>query len=128
MGYCVPVWVSDYTFARLFTRIAYVNRTAQELAPAPASRTARERVRTLTLRPDGTLGWGRERNGSVRSSASTTPVELLDASGRVLSIVDAPFARFDHLPGGFVTLPASAMATRGVASVRALGRTLRSAQ
>jgi hypothetical protein len=128
MGYCVPVWVSDYTFARLFTRISYVNRTARKLAPATASRGARERVRTLTLRPDGTLGWGRERNGTVRASASTTPVELLDAGGRVLSVVSAPFARFDHLPGGFVTLPASAMATPDVASVRALGQTLRSAQ
>jgi hypothetical protein len=130
MGYCTPVWVSDYTFARLFTRIAYVNRTALKLRPAPAraSRAARERVRTLTLGSDGTLRWGRERNGAVRSSASSTSVELLDAGGRVLSVVSAPFARFDHLPGGFVTLPASATATPGLASVRALGRTLRFAQ
>jgi hypothetical protein len=52
----------------------------------------------------------------------------LDAGGRVLSVVRAPFARLDHLPGGFVTLPASATATRGLASVRAFGRTLRFAQ
>jgi hypothetical protein len=124
MGYCTPVWVSDYTFDHLFTRIAYVNRTALKVTPAPSSRVRRERVRTLTVRPDGTLRWGRERPGSVRSSGTPTNVELLDAGGRVLSVVSAPFARFDHLPGGFVTLPAFAMATPGLASVRALGRGL----
>jgi hypothetical protein len=128
MGYCTPVWVSDYTFARLFTRISYVNRAVPRVAGATESRAARERVRTLTLGPDGTLRWGRERNGTVRPSESTTNVELLDSRGRVISTVRAPFARFDHLPGGFVTLPASVAGTPGLATVRAHGRTLRFAQ
>ncbi len=125
MGYCEPVWVSDYTFDRLFTRIAFVNGRVLKSAPAPAARSRRERVRTLTVRPDGTIGWGRERPGTVRPSGTPTNVELLDAGGRLLSVVSAPFARFDHLPGGFVTLPAAALATPGLASVRALGRTVR---
>jgi hypothetical protein len=124
MGYCSPVWVSDYTFDKMFTRIAYVNGTVPKVAPARAARGQRQKVRTLTVRPDGTLGWGRERPGRMRGSGTPTNVELLDAGGRVLSVVSAPFARFDHLPGGFVTLPVSALATPGVASVRALGRTL----
>jgi hypothetical protein len=128
MGYCEPVWVSDYTFDRLFNRITFVNGQVPKLSPAPAARARRERVRTLTLRPDGTLAWGRERPGSLRASGTPTAVELLDGNGRVLSVVSAPFARFDHLPGGFVTLPAAALGTPGLASVRALGRTLRFGQ
>lgn len=129
MGYCTPVWVSDYTFERVFTRLAYVNGMALKAVPAPSSRKQRERVRTLTVRPNGTLGWGRERPGFVRSSGGTpTAVELLDGNGAVLSVVTAPFARFDHLPGGFVTLPAAALALPGLASVRALGRTLPAAR
>lgn len=124
MGYCTPVWVSDYTFDRLFTRLAYVNGTVPKQAPPSAARSARGKVRTLSVKPDGSLGWGRERPGTLRSSATATNVELLDAGGRVLSVVSAPIARFDHLPGGFVSLPASALATPGLASVRALGRTL----
>jgi hypothetical protein len=85
-------------------------------------------VRTVTLRPDGTLAWGRERPGAVRATETSTAVELFDANGQVLSVVSAPFARFDHLPGGFVSLPAAALRTPGLASVRALGRTLRAGQ
>jgi hypothetical protein len=125
MGYCAPVWVSDYTFDRLFTRLAFVNGQVPKRSPGPATRASRERVRTVTVRPDGSLRWGRERPGSLGASGTPTAVELLDAGGRVLSVVSAPFARFDHLPGGFVTLPASALTLPGVASVRALGRTLR---
>jgi hypothetical protein len=124
MGYCTPVWVSDYTFDRWFSRIAYVNGTQAIVLPGTAARGRRETVRPLTVRADGSLGWGRERPGSMRGSGTPTNVELLDEDGRVLSIVSAPFARLDHLPGGFVTLPSSVLSAPGVASVRALGRTL----
>jgi len=126
MGYCVPVWISDYTFDHLFTRIVHVNGTTpRRVSSADGARTpAGSSVRTLTLRPDGTLRWGSEKTPRGGTSGTPTPVELLSADGAVLGVVTAPVARFDHLPGGFITVPTSALATPGLASVRIGGRSI----
>jgi hypothetical protein len=126
MGYCEPVWISDYTFDRLFLRIAYVNGLALpgslELGGARAS--AGTKVRTLAVRPDGTLRWGSEKPVRGSLEGSPTRVELLDSRGLVIGSVMAPFSRFDHLPGGFIGLAASALSTPGLASVRVGTKTL----
>jgi len=125
MGYCVPVWISDYTFDHLFTRIAYVNGQAPRRIPSTESaRSPGARVRTLTLRPDGTLGWGSEKSPRGGTGGTPTPVELLAADGSVLAVVNAPLARFDHLPGGFISVPTSALATPGLATLRVDGRSI----
>jgi hypothetical protein len=127
MGYCVPVWISDYTFSHLFTRIAYVNGRAARTIPGGGSARAPlgPKLRTLMIAPNGSLRWGREKTPrGVVSGGTLADVELLDDKGALLSIVRAPLARFDHLPGGFVEIPASALAAPGVKSVRVGGRTL----
>jgi len=125
MGYCVPVWISDYTFDHLFTRIAYVNGQApRQFSPGDSARSSGTRVRTLTLRPDGSLRWGSEKTPRGGTSGTPTPVELLAADGTVLAVVTAPVARFDHLPGGFISVPADALATPGLATVRVGGRSI----
>jgi hypothetical protein len=42
----------------------------------------------------------------------------------VLDVVSVPFARFDHLPGGFLSVPSDVLARADVASVRAGGAVL----
>jgi hypothetical protein len=122
MSYCSPVWVSDYTFDGLFTRIAYVNG----LAARRFSRVNEtpKRARTLVLKPDGSVRWGRERTTRTPFDASAEKVELLDAAGRVLGTSSGQLRRFDHLPGGFLSLPAEALAKPGVVAVRSLGVTV----
>lgn len=118
MGYCVPVWISDYTYSAIFSRIQYVNGLAMRTRAGFTTRAAKTRVRTLSVKPDGSLRWGREKNGRGAFGSDAESVDLLDASGNVIDRVNAAFAAFDHLPGGFVTLPAEALTRPGVAAVR----------
>ncbi len=127
MGYCVPVWISDYTYDRLFTRIAYVNGLAPRESGNALPGGAKTSFRTLVVRPDGTLRWGRKKVTRGEPPATKRRVELLDANGRVLATIEAPFARFDHLPGGFLTLPSGVVDAPGVASLRVGAQTLRRA-
>lgn len=119
MSYCVPVWVSDYTFAGLFTRIAYVN--GQAAAPFELSKV---RARSLILKPDGSARWGSERPARGSFDDASARVELLDAAGRVLGVTKAHLARFDHLPGGMLALSADALSVPGLVAVRAEGVTI----
>ncbi|HTQ07919.1 MAG TPA: hypothetical protein VMI54_28900 [Polyangiaceae bacterium] len=122
MSYCVPVWISDYTWGGIFDRISYVNGLSPRVVSgAPA---ARERYRTLAVERDGSLRWGRERSPSSAPAGEPLAVELLDRNGGVLDVVAASFARFDHLPGGFVSVPAAALERPDVASVRVNGAVL----
>jgi hypothetical protein len=122
MSYCVPVWISDYTWSGIFSRINYVNGLgARRVASAPAER---KRYRTLTIRADGRLHWGSERAPPSAPDGEPLEVDLLDAKGAVLGVVNVPFARFDHLPGGFASVPSAALAAPDVASVRVNGEVL----
>jgi hypothetical protein len=118
MGYCVPVWISDYTYAGIFTRIQYVNGLAMRTRAGADVRAAKTRVRTLRVTADGSLRWGREKIGRGAFGSDAESVELLDDAGQVLDRVNAAFAGFDHLPGGFITLPVEALTRPGVAAVR----------
>ncbi len=37
MGYCVPVWISDYTYDHIFDRIFYVNGLRQRVLSTPSA-------------------------------------------------------------------------------------------
>lgn len=116
MSYCVPVWISDYTWSALFERISYVNGGAAALRAFSAAPF--ERYRTLVLGAGGSLHWGHERQLAASPRGLPRNVELLDASGAVLALVTASFAPFDHVAGGFLSLPAAALQAPGVAAVR----------
>lgn len=124
MGYCLPVWISDYTYDHLFDRIFYVNGLAARELPAPAARTIGVPHQTLRVSADGRLHWGRTSSAGVPVDGPTTPVDLLDANGRLITTLTVPFAPFDHLPGGFLTLPSDALTDPTVARVRVGDRTL----
>ena len=122
MSYCMPVWVSDYTFDGIFTRIAYVNGLVERRAAREGATP--KRSRTLVFKPDGSARWGSERTTQTPFDAAGEQVELLDANGRVLGVAPARLRPFSHLPGGFLSLPAEALATPGLAAVRSRGLTI----
>jgi hypothetical protein len=116
MGYCVPVWISDYTWKGIFDRITYVNRPPKKVTPSP--RAERPRQRTLIVGQDGRLRWGSEKAPSVPPDGEPVVLELLDASGAVLDELVVPFAAFDHLDGGFLSVPVDLLQRSGATSVR----------
>jgi hypothetical protein len=119
MGYCVPVWISDYTWKALFSRVSYVNGVAAKEVPLP--RAARAKQRTLIVGQDGQLRWGREQAPATPPSGEPVLLELLDEEGAVLDVITAPFQPFDHLSGGFLSVPLEALARTGAESVRVAG-------
>lgn len=122
MSYCIPVWVSDYTFDGIFTRIAYVNgEAARTFVRAEA---APKRARTLVLEPDGSVRWGSERPTRRSFEDANERVELLDGAGNTLALAPGRLARFDHMPGGFLSVPAEELARPGVVAVRTRGTTI----
>jgi hypothetical protein len=132
MGYCSNEWVSDYTFAALFDRIAAVNGgavsaggsaqargnrpAAQPALPATITRAAHT-FRTATLEGDGSVSWGGDfeleeepADGQVRA------ITYLSASGASLGTDNAHFYPFDHLPGGTLVVPVAPKAATVQAS------------
>jgi hypothetical protein len=124
MGYCVPVWISDYTYAHLFERIFYVNGLLARDSLAPAARSVRVPHRTLRVGSDGRLHWGHTSRSGVPVDGDTANIDLLDANGRVVRTLTVPFAPFDHLPGGFLSLPSDAVDDPAVTRVRVGTQTL----
>jgi hypothetical protein len=128
MGYCSNEWVSDYTFAALFDRVAVVNggvasagsggsgnRLTQENVSSPVRAT--HTFRTATVEGDGSVAWGGDfeldeepTDGEQRS------VTYLSASGRSLSTDTAHFYAYDHLPGGVLVVPVAPKAETPEAS------------
>lgn len=75
MGYCQPVWVSDYTWAGLFKRLDYVRKTT--LGQAIVGEVARpgDRVRAIRLDPArGIAHWGSQTLRMPAPTAATVRV------------------------------------------------------
>ena len=106
-----PGWVSDYTFEEFYDRIVTVNGMARQVVDAQPAW-----YQTAIVGADGSL-----RRGSSHVELMLPPegpkraVELLDADGAVVDVVDATFMAFDHLPGGVLVVPE---APTSVTSVR----------
>ena len=93
MSYCQPTWVSDYTYAALFANIraTYPQHDAVGIAPA-------ERYRRIWIDPKGAMHDG---GIVVESPVGGTPT----AQGL--------FFPLDHLPGGYLLVPADRVGTVG---------------
>jgi hypothetical protein len=119
MGYCTPVWVSDYTYRGLFESI-------EAMAGQPALRTfgiaSGELLRVARIGRSGASSWRADRTGSLGSDLRS--VALLDAGGRALGVTQARFRRLDHAPGGTVWLRAAALNGAAWVDLRPLGGAL----
>ncbi|HSU40296.1 MAG TPA: hypothetical protein VLJ38_12040, partial [Polyangiaceae bacterium] len=102
----------------IFSRISYVNGLAQKRVATNGAAAPRSRILALAA---GGLHWGRERTSASAAEGELAELELLDARGALLDVLSVPFARFDHLPGGFLSVPSDVLARADVASVRAGG-------
>jgi hypothetical protein len=107
MGYCLPVWISDFTYDELFARIAHVNGTASARRLGDG---ATRWVRRLIVGHDGSLRWGSESALADPESVATLELELITGSGASVEPLRVPFSPFDHLPGGFALVPRDLLA------------------
>jgi hypothetical protein len=98
MGYCSPVWISDYNYRALFDRVTYLNAKvdARELRVA-------SRWRTIVVE-----GGHAVRTGSVTIAAAgeTRPVVRTSVAGS--DTIPGRFFPFDHIPGGLLLVPEDA--------------------
>ena len=104
MGYCNPVWVSDYTYGALFKRMAYV--AAHPMIVRPAGAPARWRF--VGVAADGSLKWGDEL--TVRSPPIAEPhtIEYVAADGRKETVTGVYYP-YNDLPGGYLLVPVSTL-------------------
>jgi hypothetical protein len=84
MGYCDNVWISDYTYDAILTRVASVNGVATKALPPP---TSLHTWRVLLLDDLGAR-WGIPISELAPASGRAEMADVLDASGDVLDVVE----------------------------------------
>lgn len=108
MGYCSPVWISDYTFTALATRIKLVNHAQVSFPPGSLNRMY-DRV---MIGPTGEVKWLEPMRLATPPMAE--PTSLVIESQGVSEVITAQTYRFDHLEGGIVFWPVSERPTSAV--------------
>jgi hypothetical protein len=124
MGYCTPVWISDYTFKGLFDRIKLVNGAMRVITPEALRNRMYDRA---LVNADGSVQW----LPSLRmEEPPATEVEkpIVVESDGLAETMKASFYRFDHLNGGIAVWPATERTTRAVRIDVAPGKTVRLAR
>lgn len=99
MGYCQPIWISDFTYKALADRVRTVNLQgsisgANPLVPHPVQR--------IYVGAGGVLSWGRELQMADVVGGVDVEVVYRDASGGAVAKRTGHRYGYDHLPGGFV--------------------------
>lgn len=101
MGYCQPVWISDYTWAGLFKRLDYVRKTTLGKAIVGGATRSGDRVRAIRLDPTkGIAHWGSQILGMSAPAAATARVTFSDgalAREREVPVQDLPTLRGSQL-------------------------------
>lgn len=103
MGYCDPIWVSDYTWRAIFERIAYVNSSADT---ASGGGGGGEPMWMVSVDGEGRATLGQRVDLAGAPSGELRWVDVLDESGSVRRRDPARFHPYSHLPGGFMLVPA----------------------
>lgn len=95
MSYCDPIWISDYNYNLLHERILEVRDISRSRL-----------VEVTRLYVDGTGTAFNRGVVEVREPGvgQTVPVDLYDASGKLLRTVEGVFEPYTHLEGGAVVL------------------------
>jgi hypothetical protein len=84
MGYCDSVWISDYTYDALLTRVASVNGvSAKEVTPASSLRPWR-----VVLIDHRGVRWGKPISTPALPSGNAELAEALDGYGNVIDVVE----------------------------------------
>ena len=101
MGYCSPIWVSDYTYKAFFNRVKTVNGASVVFPQELLNRTY-DRVR---VDPNGGLTWMDSIQLATPPMGEEKSVVLTSDAGS--ETVTGQYYTYDHLDGGVLFWPAS---------------------
>jgi hypothetical protein len=104
MGYCYPMWISDYTFGALIDRMRTVNN-AKVTYPAETLDRTYDRVHVL---PRGGAEWLEPVKLRTPPIADPTTVTVWSSRGDATTLTGAYFP-YDHLNGGVLLVPRGAV-------------------
>lgn len=110
MGYCEPIWTSDYTFGALLQRI-------QDLSAPARADAVRHSWQLATIDAEGRATFTSTVEASSLPGGQPVELELLGADDAPLGTAAGWFLPFDHLPGGLALIEPP---RRSVASARLL--------
>jgi hypothetical protein len=113
MGYCQPIWISDFTYKALFDRVKIVNNASIFYPPEVLDRTY-QRAR---VDGEGQLTWMSDARLHAPPMAEPLTITVQTALGD--EVVDAQLYPYDHLPGGVLVWPQPKSATRAITVQRA---------
>ena len=113
MGYCQPIWVSDFTYKALFDRVKTVNNASIFYAPELLDRTY-QRAR---IDGEGNLTWMTDT--LIHTPPMGQPQTITVQSDLGDSAVEAQLYPYDHLPGGVLVWPQPLGATKAITMQRA---------
>jgi len=99
MGYCNPVWVSDYTYKALYSRVSFVTKN-----PYFISTGGEQRYRFVLVGRDGKLTWGRSTITSNVPMAEKHTVTFTAADGTTRTVTGHYYPYAD-LEGGYLIVP-----------------------
>jgi hypothetical protein len=108
MGYCEPIWVSDFTWKGLYQRIESVNG-AKIVSPPEVMNLTYDRAR---MDAEGNLHWLPA--VSLAFPPLSEPVDLLVDTDTGTYAVTGHFYPYDHLTGGIVLWPQAAAPSSSV--------------
>lgn len=113
MGYCTPIWISDFTYKALFDRIKFVNNASMIYPPELVDRTY-QRAR---IDGEGHLTWMPDT--LIHTPPMGEPLTITVQSALGDEAVTAQLYPYDHLPGGVLVWPQPNRATTGITVHRA---------
>ena len=119
MGYCFPIWVSDFTYNGFLNRIKGVN-SASIVVPPEMKNLTYDRA---WVGEDGDLHW--LPSLKMETPPMGEPVDLDVEAGGDAHLVTGHFYPYDHLPGGVFLwpqagAPSSAVTVEWKGSIRTL--------
>ena len=118
MGYCAPDWISDYTYRALFDRIQRVNAEVggtRALGLVPAA----PMFRRVLVDARGGLRWGSAFPLTHEPRGEARDLLLLGRDGSALANVTGYYQPYSDARGGFLIVPAAALAPEhGIAAIR----------
>lgn len=112
MGYCYPVWISDYTYDNLYTRIRWVNKTAKS---EWKSGQPGQSMQVMSIDGAGRAHLGPVVHGSTIADEHTVTITYSDASGTAVEKRRGRWLPYDNIPGGMLLVPAG---STGASSAR----------
>ncbi|MEO7094873.1 MAG: M66 family metalloprotease, partial [Polyangiales bacterium] len=101
MGYCNPVWLSDYTYGALFTRMNYI-ATHPYIHYGPDVTT---KYRFVSVGMDGKLTWGEDITLDEPPLGEEHTVTYVAADGKVVESATGHYYPYEDLAGGYMLVP-----------------------